>query len=152
MRPSPVRDLIVGLCVLAGLIAIGYLALSLGGLTTKGSGGVVLYATFDEIGGLKHRAPVRVAGVRIGEVVEVVLDESLRARVTLNLDSNLPLPVDTRAEIRTSGVLGNQYLALEPGAEDELLQPGEEIAFTEGALVFERLIGRFVANAGLDQE
>lgn len=152
MRPSPVRDLIVGLFVLAGLIAIGYLALSLGGLTTKGSGGVVLYATFDEIGGLKHRAPVRVAGVRIGEVVEVVLDEYLRARVTLNLDSNLPLPVDTRAEIRTSGVLGNQYLALEPGAEDELLQPGEEIAFTEGALVFERLIGRFVANAGLDQE
>ena len=64
MRPSPVRDLIVGLFVLAGLIAIGYLALSLGGLTTKGPGGVVLYATFDEIGGLKHRAPVRVAGRR----------------------------------------------------------------------------------------
>ncbi len=152
MRPSPVRDLTVGLFVLAGLIAIGYLALSLGGLTTTGPGGIVLYATFDEIGGLKHRAPVRIAGVRIGQVVDVDLDEFLRARVTLNVDPDLPLPVDTRAEIRTSGVLGNQFLALEPGAEDELLQSGEEIAFTEGALVLERLIGRFVANAGLDQE
>ena len=152
MRPSPVRDLMVGLFVLAGLLSIGYLALYLGGMSYNGPGGVRLYATFDEIGGLKRRAPVRISGVRIGQVVDVDLDEFLRARVTLDLDPNLELPVDTRAEIRTSGVLGNQYLALEPGAEDELLQPGEEIAFTEGALVLERLIGRFVANAGLDSE
>ena len=152
MRPSPVRDLTVGLFVLAGLVAIGYLALYLGGLSSQGPGGVEIYATFDEIGGLKRRAPVRIAGVRIGQVVEVDLDEFLRARVTLDLDPRVELTVDTRAEIRTEGVLGNQYLALEPGAEDELLQAGEEIAFTEGALVLERLIGRFVANAGLDSE
>ena len=152
MQPSPVRDLAVGLFVLAGLVAIGYLALYLGGLSSQGPGGVEIYATFDEIGGLKRRAPVRIAGVRIGQVVEVDLDEFLRARVTLDLDPRVELSVDTRAEIRTEGVLGNQYLALEPGAEDELLQAGEEIAFTEGALVLERLIGRFVANAGLDSE
>ncbi len=152
MRSSPVRDLTVGLFVLAGLVAIGYLALYLGGRSYSGPGGVEMYASFDEIGGLKRRAPIRISGVRVGQIVEVDLDEFLRARLTLDLDPNLELPVDTRAEIRTQGVLGNQYLALEPGAEDELLEAGDEIAFTTGALVFERLIGRFVANAGLDSE
>ena len=140
MRSSPVRDLTVGLFVLAGLVAIGYLALYLGGRSYSGPGGVEMYASFDEIGGLRRRAPIRISGVRVGQIVAVDLDEFLRARLTLDLDPNLELPVDTRAEIRTQGVLGNQYLALEPGAEDELLEAGDEIAFTTGALVFERLV------------
>jgi phospholipid/cholesterol/gamma-HCH transport system substrate-binding protein len=152
MRPSPVRDLIVGLFVVAGLGAVGYLTIHLGGLSYKGPGGLQLYATFDEIGGLTPRAPVTISGVKVGQVVAIGLDPSLRARVTMDLDASLELPVDTRAEIRTSGVLGDQFMALEPGAEDELLGPGDEIAFTENALLLERLVGRLVHDADMETE
>jgi phospholipid/cholesterol/gamma-HCH transport system substrate-binding protein len=70
----------------------------------------------------------------------------------MDIDPNLEFPVDTMASIMTEGVLGNKFLALEPGAEDELLKQGEEIAFTEGAVLLERLIGKFVNDAGLDEE
>ena len=152
MRASPVRDLTVGVFVLAGLVSLGVLAFHLGGLSYKGPGGFQLTATFDEVGGLTERAPVSIAGVNVGQVVRIDLDEVLRARVTVDLDPDLELPVDTRAEIRTAGILGDQFVALEPGAEDDLLKTGEEISFTESALVLERLIGRFVANAGLEED
>jgi phospholipid/cholesterol/gamma-HCH transport system substrate-binding protein len=152
MRPSPVRDLIVGLFVLVGLGAVGYLSIHLGGLSYKGPGGLALYATFDEIGGLTARAPVTISGVKVGQVVAIELDEFLRARVEMDLDASLELPVDTRAEIRTAGVLGDQFVALEPGAEDDLLKSGEEIAFTENALLLERLVGRLVHDAELDEK
>jgi phospholipid/cholesterol/gamma-HCH transport system substrate-binding protein len=152
MQPSPVRDFIVGLFVLAGLGAIAYLSIQVGGLSYKGPGGLELIASFDEIGGLAVRAPVAISGVKVGQVSRIKLDPQLRARVTLDLDPTLELPVDTRASIRTSGLLGDQFIALEPGAEEELLKPGEEIAFSDSALSIERLIGKFVNNAGLDEE
>ena len=152
MQPSPVRDLVVGLFVLAGLGAVGYLSLQVGGLNYKGPTGFVLYAGFDEIGGLKPRAPVTISGVKVGQVAEIGLDENLRARVKLDLDPNLELPVDSSVAIRTAGLLGDQFIALEPGAEEDLLTDGEEIAFTENALSIERLVGKFVNDAGLDEE
>lgn len=150
MKPSPVRDLIVGLFVLAGLGALAYLSLQVGGLSYKGPGGFILYASFDEIGGLKPRAPVTISGVKVGQVDAIQLDKFLRARVTLDLDPSIELPVDSSAAIRTSGLLGDQFIALEPGAEEELLKSGEELSFTENALSIERLIGKFVNDAGLD--
>jgi len=150
MQPSPIRDFIVGLFVLAGLGAIAYLSIQVGGLSYKGPGGLELFASFDEIGGLAERAPVAISGVKVGQVSRVELDPQLRARVTLDLDSSLVLPVDTAASIRTSGLLGDQFIALEPGGEVQLLKSGEEIGFTESALSIERLIGKFVNNAGLD--
>jgi phospholipid/cholesterol/gamma-HCH transport system substrate-binding protein len=150
MQPSATRDLIVGLFVAAGLAAIGYLSIQVGGLTYKGPGGLRLYAMFDEIGGLKPRAPVAIAGVTVGQVTEIELDASMRARVTLDVDPKLELPSDTSAGIRTSGLLGDQYIALEPGAEDALLRSDEEIAYTESALSIERLIGRFVHDSGVE--
>jgi len=150
MQPSPIRDLIVGLFVLAGLAALAYLSIQVGGLSYKGPGGLKLIATFDEIGGLATRAPVAISGVKVGQVSRIELAPDLRARVTLDLDSSLSLPIDTSAAIRTSGLLGDQFIALEPGAEETLLKSGEEIDRTESALSLERLIGKFVNNAGLD--
>jgi phospholipid/cholesterol/gamma-HCH transport system substrate-binding protein len=152
MQPSATRDLIVGLFVVAGLAAIAYLSIQVGGLSYKGPGGLRLYAVFDEIGGLKPRAPVSIAGVTVGQVVSIGLDDSLRARVTLDVDPQLQLPSDTSAGIRTSGLLGDQFIALEPGAEEAMLGQGEEIAMTESALSIERLIGRFVHDSGVEEE
>ena len=150
MQPSPIRDFVVGLFVLAGLAAIAYLSIQVGGLSYKGPGGLELVASFDEIGGLAPRAPVAISGVKVGQVARIELDPSLRARVTLDLDSSLALPVDSTASIRTAGLLGDQFIALEPGGEEQLLKSGEEFAFTESALSIERLIGKFVNNAGMD--
>lgn len=152
MRPSPTRDLVVGLFVLLGLGAIGYLAIQVGGLSLRPRGGLLLYASFDQVGELRPRAPVAVSGVKVGQVRRVELDDTLRARVTLDLDPRLRLPVDSSAAIRTQGLLGDQFVELEPGAEEEVLEPGDEIAFTESALSIERLIGKFVHNAGLEKQ
>jgi phospholipid/cholesterol/gamma-HCH transport system substrate-binding protein len=151
MQPSPIRDFVVGLFVLAGLAAIAYLSIQVGGLSYKGPGGLELVASFDEIGGLAPRAPVAISGVKVGQVSRIELDPTLRARVTLDLDKSLSLPVDTTASIRTSGLLGDQFIALEPGGEEQLLKAGEEIAFTESALSIERLIGKFVHDSGIEE-
>ena len=152
MRDNSLRDTLVGLFVLAGLGAVAYLSVTLGGLSYRGKGGFELVATFDEIGGLKPRSQVVIGGVRVGQVERIDLDEELRARVTLDLASDLRLPADTSASILTAGVLGDQYVALEPGGAEELLGPGEEIAYTQDAFVLERLIGRVVQNLGVDSE
>ena len=150
MQPSRTRDLVVGCFVALGLAALVYLSLQVGGLSYKGDGGLTLYATFDEVGGLNERAPVSISGVTVGRVARIALDEDLRVRVTLDIDRGLELPVDSSAGVFTEGLLGDQFIGLEPGAEDELLAPGEEIAFTESALSIERLIGRFVQDSGID--
>jgi len=149
MESSPSRDLAVGLFVLVGLAAVAYLSLQLGGLSYKGEGGLQLEARFDEIGGLAVRAPVTISGVKVGKVTAIDLDGDMRAKVTLEVDKKLELPVDTSASIRTAGLLGNQFIELEPGAEDELLQPGATIALTESALSIEKLVGQLVHDADL---
>src|SRR2546425_10391887 len=108
MQPSPVRDLIVGLFVALGLAAIAYLSIRVGGVSYAGRGGLVLHATFDQIGGLKPRAPVSVAGVTVGQVREISLDDQLRARVTLEVEKNLALAGGSSAAIHNQGLLGDQ--------------------------------------------
>jgi phospholipid/cholesterol/gamma-HCH transport system substrate-binding protein len=144
MQSTRGRDLGVGLFVMLGLLALAYLSVQVGGLTYKGSGGMRLSATFEEIGGLKERAPVRVSGVTVGQVESIQLAEDLRATVILNLDSGLELSADTAAAIRTHGLLGDQFVALEPGGEEDLLEAGDAVVFTESALNLEKLIGSFV--------
>lgn len=144
MQTSPVRDFTVGVFVLAGLAAIAYLSIQLGGLSYKGPGGLLLTGSFDEIGGLTVRAPVTIAGVKVGQVTAIDLDEDLRARVRIDVDASLELPVDTAAGIRTSGLLGDQFIALEPGAEDATLASGDELSFTESAINLDKLIGAVV--------
>lgn len=149
MQSSPFRDLAVGAFVLAGLVALAYLSVQVGGATYSGPGGLSLTATFDEVGGLAPRAPVVVGGVKVGTVQAIVLDaENFQAVVTLEVDGALQLPADTSASILTQGVLGDQYISLEPGGDDEILADGDDIALTQSAVVLERLIGKFVTNLG----
>ena len=150
MTRSPVRDFLVGLFVLAGLGAIAYLSFSVGGLSYSGPGGLTLYAAFDQTGGLKARAPVVISGVKVGQVkaIELAKDGSFRARVTMDVDRNLKLPDDTQAAVLTQGVLGNQYVGLSPGGSETFLANGGEIAYTQSAVVIERLIGKLVQTLG----
>jgi len=152
LQSSSTRDLAVGSFVLIGLVAIAYLSLQVGGLTLRSQGGLVLFATFDDIGGLSSRSPVRIGGVRVGRVEAIELDDSLRARVKMDLDPTLELSIDTAASIRTSGLLGDQFIALEPGAEDEILRSGEEFSFTESAWNLDALVGALVHGSATDSE
>ena len=152
MQSSATRDIIVGLFVLGGLAAVFYLSTNLGGLSYTGDAGFQLVAIFDDIGGLSQRSPVKISGVKVGQVAEIALDEDLRARVALDLDPGLELPIDSSAAIRTAGLLGDQFVSLEPGAEDELLAPGEIFTFTESALSLDELVGRLVHGDAFGDE
>jgi len=142
------RDFLVGCFVLAGLAAVAYLSFQVGGLSWKGPGGLGLIADFDEIGGLKPRAQVVIAGVKVGQVRSITLDRDYRARVDLDVDAGLKLPVDTTASIMTSGLLGDRYVSLQLGGEQDLLKPGDKITFTESAVVLERVLGKLVYSGG----
>ncbi len=152
MQTNANRDLVVGVFVFAALCAIAFLSFRVGGATWMTTGGLDVFATFSEIGGLKVRAPVEISGVRVGEVTDIRLDDEYRARVDMDLDSNLRLPVDTSASIVTAGLLGDQYISLELGAEDAVLQAGDEISFTESAVILERLIGQVVHGTDVGDE
>jgi len=143
----------VGVFVLIGLMAIGWLSLRIGGLSFSREGGLVLFATFDDVGGLSRRSPVRIAGVRVGQVDSIELDEDLRARVVIDVQPDLELSIDTAAAIRTSGLLGDQFMSLEPGADDLLLESGDDFSFTESAWSVDALVGELVhGDADLESE
>lgn len=142
----------VGLFTLAGLGAVAYLSLQVGGLTYRGDTGLTLVAAFDELGGLKARAPVVISGVKVGQVTGIALGDDYRARAALDLDPKLELPTDTTASIVTSGLLGDRYVELQLGGEEELLKPGDEISFTESAVILERLLGKFVHAADVGEK
>ena len=139
-------DLWVGVFVTAGLIALFALALKVGNATTvTASNGYSVYAEFDNIGGLKVRAPVKSAGVVVGRVEGIVLDQQkYLAKVTVRLDNRYKFPKDTTAAILTSGLLGEQYIGLEAGGDTANLAPGDRIKLTQSAVVLEKLIGQFL--------
>ena len=89
------------------------------------------------------------AGVKIGQVSGIALDEDLRATVSMEIETGIDLSIDSSAAIRTAGLLGDQFIAVELGAEDESLQDGEEFSFTESALSIDKLVGRLVHDAGV---
>ena len=144
MNRSPVRDFIVGLFVLAGIVALAYLSISIGGFTWRNHGGLKVYADFSETGDLAVRAPVVIGGVRVGEVSAITLEKDFRARVDMNLDPSLKLATDTSAAIVTAGMLGDRYIELQPGGEDQNLKSGDKILYTEPAMILERLIGQVI--------
>jgi phospholipid/cholesterol/gamma-HCH transport system substrate-binding protein len=138
----------VGVFVLLGIAAIAYLSLAVGGVSWERRGGLVLIANFDELGGLKTRAPVVIAGVKVGQVRSIGLGDDYRARVTLDLDPTLKLPTDTSASIVTAGLLGDRYISLQVGGDQKLLASGDTLNFTESAVLLERLLGKLVHNIG----
>ncbi len=152
MTRSPLRDFVVGLFVFAGLAAIAYLSMSIGGLSLHNDGGLKVFASFDQIGGLKPRSPVVIAGVKVGQIDSIELNQDFRARVALNLRRDLQLPSDTSASIMTSGLLGDQYIALQLGGDDRILKNGDEISITESAVILERLIGKLIHNSDVKKD
>ncbi len=135
----------VGVFVAAGLAALAILAFRIGNLTTaEVTDGYRLEARFENIGSLKVRSAVSLAGVRIGRVTEIQVDpESYQARVIMTIDGRYRnLPVDTGATVLTAGLLGEQYVGLEPGGAEEYLKDGDRIKVTQSAMVLEKLIGR----------
>ena len=138
----------VGLFVLLGLAALLFLALkaaNLGSFSSEDS--YALSARFDNIGGLKVRAPVRSAGVTVGRVTGISLDgKTFQGVVRMDIRNGYQFPKDSSAKILTSGLLGDQYVGLEPGADDKNLAPGTTITQTQSALVLENLIGQVLFN------
>jgi len=139
-------DLWVGLFVVGGIGALLVLAMKVGNMSgISVSESYPLVAQFDNIGGLKPRAPVKSAGVVVGRVAAIQFDnEKFIARVTLNIDKHYKFPKDSSASILTSGLLGEQYIGLEGGGDTVNLNPGDRIRQTQSAVVLEKLIGQFL--------
>jgi phospholipid/cholesterol/gamma-HCH transport system substrate-binding protein len=140
-------ELVVGLFLLAGILALGYLALRVGNMgSVTGGDSYRVTARFDNIGGLAVKAPVTLAGVRIGRVTAIDVDRELySAVVTLEIDTAYDnLPLDTSASILTAGLLGAQYVGLDPGGDIEFLTDGDRIELTQSAVVLENLIGQLL--------
>ena len=139
-------ELIVGVFVALGLGALLLLSLQVSGFGSEGVDGYRLSARFSNVGQLKPRAPVRMAGVKVGLVQNVTVDAStLQALITMEIDHRFSqIPIDSSAGIYTSGLLGEQYVALQPGGDDIYLQDGDELEFTSSAVVLEEVIGKFL--------
>lgn len=139
-------EITVGLFIAAGLAALLMLAMKVSNIGSFSDGeGYKLIAKFENIGGLKVRSPVKLAGVHVGRVASIGIDKvTQQALVTLNIDPRHALPADTSASIFTAGLLGEQYIGLEPGGDTRTLKNGEEIKLTQSALVLEQLIGQFL--------
>lgn len=137
----------VGLFIVAAAIALMVLSFRVSGLTDELiSDSYHVVATFDNIGGLKVRAPVKIAGVRIGQVSDIALDpKTYRAKVILAVEKDSArLPTDTSASILTAGLLGANYVELSPGFDDTTLKENDQITSTHPALILEELIGQFL--------
>ena len=142
------NDLWVGLFVALGAVAVLFLALKSANLLQWNfSHDYQVSAKFDNIGGLKVRAPIKSAGVVVGRVTGIGFDnQTFEAVVTMSIDSRYQFPLDTGAKILTSGLLGEQYIGLTPGGGENYLRDGSEIELTQSAMVLEQLISRFLFN------
>ena len=141
-----VLDLWVGLFVCAGIGALLVLALKVGNMSGFSVADTYqVYAEFDNIGGLKPRAPVKGAGVVVGRVADVSFDnETFRARVTLHIDKRYKFPKDSSASILTAGLLGEQYIGMDGGGDDQMLKDGDRLMISQSAVVLEKIIGQFL--------
>lgn len=141
-------DLWVGIFAAAGAAALLGLAMKVGNLTSSDIGETyTVTAAFENIGGLKPRAPVKSAGVVVGRVDAIKFDtETYEANVTLKVDKRYPFPKDTFANIYTAGLLGEQYVGLEAGGDTATLKNGDKIAHTQDAVVLEKMISQFLYN------
>lgn len=147
-------DLWVGIFVALGFAALLGLAMKVGNLTASDIDETYqVSAYFENIGGLKVRAPVKSAGVVVGRVDEIKFDdEKKEALVTMHIDTRYHFDTDTNASILTSGLLGEQYVGLEAGGEEKLLKDGDKIKMTQGAVVLEKLISQFLYNKASEGE
>lgn len=153
MQQTRAVELGTGLFVFMGILALFFLATRVTSFDSySGDEGYELTARFDQIGTLKTRSPVSISGVQIGRVTSIDFDvERLEAVVTMRISSRYNrIPADSDARILTSGILGGQYIGLQPGGADEYFRDGDEIAFTQSAVVLEQLISKYLFERGGD--
>ena len=145
-------EIMVGLFVVLGIVGVLFLALKAANLGSFSSGDTyTLTARFDNIGGLKARVPVRSAGVTVGRVASITLDaKTYQGVVRMELQRDVQFPSDSSARILTSGLLGDQYVGLEPGAEEKVFVAGDTIKQTQSAVVLESLISQFLFSKAAD--
>ncbi|GCB05496.1 outer membrane lipid asymmetry maintenance protein MlaD [Ralstonia sp. SET104] len=151
MRKS-LLDFWVGLFVLVGIVALLFLALKAGNMSAFSfARSYQVKASFDNIGGLKVRAPVKSAGVVVGRVSQILFDDkSYQAVAVLDMDQRYHFPKDSSAKILTSGLLGEQYIGIEPGGDSAMLASGSKITMTQSAVVLENLISQFLYSKAAD--
>ena len=139
-------DILVGLFVVMGALSVAFLSLKAANLASFSLDSTYrLTARFDNVGGLKIRAPVKSAGVTVGRITKIVFDDkNFQGVVTLEVDRRYQFPADTSAKILTTGLLGDQYVGLDPGADDKSLQANDSIKITQSAVVLENLIGQML--------
>lgn len=138
-------ELIVGLFSAIALVVAGVLAIGIGGLDINSSNEYYLNAEFDDVSGLKNGASVEIAGVKIGEVIDIVLDDSI-AIVNLKIDNSIKIKDDDIALVRTKGIIGDRYVKISRGASDMFIEPGGTIIETESVVDIEDIIGKIVHN------
>jgi phospholipid/cholesterol/gamma-HCH transport system substrate-binding protein len=136
-------ELYTGIFITFGLFCFSYVALSLGGLNLFGDRRYTLYAVFQSTSGLRPGAAVEIAGVQVGNATDLTLKDN-RARLVLRIRPGVNIPVDSIASIRTRGLIGEKFVKITPGADDELLKSGEEIVDTESVVDLEEMIGKFI--------
>ena len=155
MTESRTLEIVVGAFVLLGMLALLALSMQVSNLTTlAGGNGYEVNVKFDNIGGLKVRSPVKMAGVQIGRVAGIKLDNrTYQADVTLDIDSKYnKIPLDTSAKIYTAGLLGEQYISLEAGGDEEYLKQGSEITLVSNAVVLEQVISQFLYSKAAEKK
>jgi phospholipid/cholesterol/gamma-HCH transport system substrate-binding protein len=136
-------EVIVGIFLLLGLLALGYLAIKLGRMEVIGGGGYTVYATFPTVGGLRAGSSVEIAGVEVGRVEEISLKD-YQARVALRIDGGIKLPEDSIVSIRTKGLIGEQLVRISPGGGAEMIPPRGEIYETEPPVDIMELISKYI--------
>ncbi|MBF0401546.1 MAG: outer membrane lipid asymmetry maintenance protein MlaD [Magnetococcales bacterium] len=138
-------ELMVGLFVLAGLLALAWLSIKLARMELVGGDHIPIFANFSSISGLKTGAPVEIAGVEVGRVDTITLNTTeFEARVRMKLRPDVPIQDDAIASVRTKGLIGDRYIIISPGGSPNLLKAGETLIHTEPAINFEELISQFV--------
>jgi phospholipid/cholesterol/gamma-HCH transport system substrate-binding protein len=147
MYASRTTQFIVGIFALLGIAALAILSLSLGKLSLLPTPGYTLFASFDNISGLKTGDQVQLDGVQIGKVTHIGLKD-MRARVALRVNEGVQIDKDAIASIKTSGIIGDKYVSISLGPDEHMLAEGDTIRQTESAFVLEDAIGQLINNAG----
>ena len=149
-RKSYVIEFWVGVFSIIGMLCFAYLCFNVAGIKLSNSNSYEVIAKFSNVAGLKNGAPVEIAGVKIGSVKDISLDD-IQAQVRLNINKETQIREDDIAQIRTKGIIGDRYIKISPGGAEELLSDGSYLIDTESAIEFEELVGKFVHSMNKDK-
>lgn len=137
-------EVAVGIFVILGALALGYLSVKLGKVELWGRQGYVVYADFPTVGGLKAGTSVEIAGVEVGRVESIILSSDYQARVTFRIKPGITLQEDVIASIKTKGLIGEKFVRLNPGGSDRLIPPNGKIREVEAPVDFEELLSKYI--------